>query len=85
MDGTRALLDILRPLLTPRDPELPRMDAALAKLHDLAEAQRRPDGTWTALAQLTTAQREALNSAAGGAVELLASVATICEPRLDPS
>jgi hypothetical protein len=61
------------------------MDAALTRLHTLADAQHRADGSWTPLAQLTTAQREALNSAAGGAVELLAPVATICEPRLDKS
>lgn len=85
IDGTESLLDILRPLLTPRDPALPRIDAALTRLRGLAEAQHRPDGTWTPLAQLTTAQREALNSASGGAVELLASVATICEPRLAAS
>jgi iron uptake system EfeUOB component EfeO/EfeM len=85
IDGTRALLGILRPLLAPRDPDLLRMDAALTRLHTLADAQHRADGSWTPLAQLTTAQREALNSAAGGAVELLAPVATICEPRLDKS
>jgi iron uptake system EfeUOB component EfeO/EfeM len=85
IDGTQGLLGILRPILTPRDPDLPRIDAALTRLRSLVEAQRHPDGSWTPPAQLTTAQREALNSAAGGAVELLAPVATICEPRLDKS
>jgi iron uptake system EfeUOB component EfeO/EfeM len=85
IDGTQSLLGILRPLLTPRDPDLPRIDAALTRLRGLVEAQRHADGSWTPLTQLTTAQREALNSAAGGAVELLAPVATICEPRLDKS
>lgn len=85
IDGTRALLGILRPLLTPRDPDLPRIDAALTRLRGLAEAQRHADGSWTPPAQLPTAQREALNSAAGGAVELLAPIATICEPRLAKS
>jgi iron uptake system component EfeO len=85
IDGTQSLLGILRPLLTPRDPDLPRIDAALTRLRGLVGAQRHADGSWTPLAQLTTAQREALNSAAGGAVELLAPVATICEPRLDKS
>jgi iron uptake system EfeUOB component EfeO/EfeM len=85
IDGTQSLVGILRPLLTPRDPDLPRIDAALTRLRGLVEAQRHADGSWTPLAQLTTAQREALNSAAGGAVELLAPVATICEPRLGKS
>lgn len=85
IDGTQSLLGILRPLLTPRDPDLPRMDATLERLRALVEAQRHADGSWTPLAQLTTAQREGLNSAAGGAVELLSQVATICEPRLDKS
>ena len=85
VDGTQSLVGILRPLLNPRDPDLPRIDAALTRLRGLVEAQRHADGSWTPLAQLTTAQREALNSAAGGAVELLAPVATICEPRLGKS
>ena len=85
IDGTQSLLGILRPLLTPRDPDLPRIDATLNRLRGLVEAQRHTDGSWTPTAQLTTPQREALNSAAGGAVELLAPVATICEPRLDKS
>ncbi len=85
IDGTQSLLDILRPILTPRDPDLPRIDAALTRLRGLVQAQHHADGSWTPPAQLTTAQREALNSAAGGAVELLAPVATICEPRLDKS
>ncbi len=85
IDGTQALLGILRPILTPRDPDLPRIDAALTRLRGLVEAQRHADGSWTPLTQLTNPQREALNSAAGAAVELLAPVATICEPRLDKS
>lgn len=82
LDGTETLLGILTPTLTPRYPALPQVQAALTHLRDLVDAQHTPAGTWTPLSQLTTAQREALNSAAGNAVELLAPIATICEPRV---
>jgi iron uptake system component EfeO len=82
LEGTQALLGILNPILTPRYPQLPQATAALTRLRTLIDAQHAPDGSWTPLGRLTTAQREAINSAAGAAVELLAPVATICEPRM---
>ncbi|HEV2635093.1 MAG TPA: EfeM/EfeO family lipoprotein [Actinocrinis sp.] len=82
IDGTETLLSILTPTLTPRYPALPQVQAALAHLRTLVDAQHAADGTWTPLSQLTEAQREAINSAAGNAVELLAPIATICEPRM---
>ena len=81
IDGTETLLGILTPTLTSRYPALPQVQAALARLRTLVDAQRSPAGTWTPLSQLTDSQREAINSAAGNAVELLAPIATICEPR----
>jgi iron uptake system component EfeO len=81
IDGTETLLGILTPTLTPRYPALPQVRAALARLRTLVDAQRSPNGTWTPLSRLGTAQREAINSAAGNAVELLAPIATITEPR----
>lgn len=81
IDGTETLLGILTPTLTPRYPALPQVRAALTQLRTLIDAQRSPNGTWTPLTQLSTAQREAINAAAGNAVELLAPIATITEPR----
>jgi iron uptake system component EfeO len=85
VDGTEALLGILDPILEPRYPDLAKTTAALDRLKTLLAAQHASDGPWTPLSQLTTAQREAVNSAAGAAVELLAPVATICEPRVTGS
>jgi iron uptake system component EfeO len=82
IDGTETLLSILTPTLTSRYPALPQVRAALAQLRTLVNAQRTPAGTWTPLNQLTDAQREAINSAADAAVDLLAPIATICEPRM---
>jgi iron uptake system EfeUOB component EfeO/EfeM len=85
IDGTETLLSILTPTLTSRYPALPQVQAALTRLRGLVDAQHTPTGTWTPLSRLTTAQREALNSAAGNALELLAPIATICEPRVTGS
>jgi iron uptake system EfeUOB component EfeO/EfeM len=85
IDGTETLLSILTPTLTTRYPALPQVRAALADLRALVDAQRSPDGTWTPLGQLTLSQREAINSAADDAVDLLSPIATICEPRVTGS
>jgi iron uptake system component EfeO len=82
IDGTETLLGILTPTLTSRYSALPQVRAALGQLRTLVDAQHAADGAWTPLSRLTTAQREAIDSAAGNAVELLAPVATICEPRM---
>lgn len=85
IDGTETLLGILTPTLTTRYPALPQVEAALTHLRSLVDAQRTPAGTWTPLNQLTTSQRETINSAADAAVDLLAPIATICEPRMTGS
>lgn len=81
ISGTEHALAPIRGLLRTRYPGLPATDAALATArHDL-EAARRPDGTWTPLAALDTATRERLDADLGDAVERLAPVAAICDPR----
>jgi iron uptake system component EfeO len=80
LDGTQAVLAILKPLLTPRYPALAQLDRELTTAeHDL-DAQHH--GTsWTPLAQLTRPQRERINADISELTELLAPIAAICEPR----
>ena len=82
IDGTETLLGILTPTLSTRYPALPQVQTALANLRTLVDAQESPGGAWTPLSQLTISQREAINSDADNAVDLLAPIATICEPRM---
>jgi iron uptake system component EfeO len=78
--GTRELLSVLHPLLVPRYPELTAADSWLARLHRLLAAQQR-NGTWTPVAALAAGQRQQIDAAAGQAVEELAPIAAIFEPR----
>jgi iron uptake system component EfeO len=53
----------------------------LGRLHRLLMAARQRNGTWTPVSKLTVAQRERIDSAAGQALEELAPIAVIFEPR----
>ncbi len=77
--GTLELLKVLNPLLGPRYQDLPRTDSAIGRLQRLVDAARRPDGSWTPVGDLGTAQREQIDAAAGQALEDLASIAAIFE------
>ncbi len=47
LDGTRAVLDVLRPLLAPRYPDLSKVDTWLTRTQAALDAARHPDGSWT--------------------------------------
>jgi iron uptake system component EfeO len=81
LDGTRAVLDVLRPLLVSRFSGLPDVDSWLNRTQKVLEAARRPDGSWTPVSQLTGPQREKLDGTVAQLTELLAPVAAIAEPR----
>ena len=81
LDGTRAVLDVLRPLLTPRYPDLSKVDSWLDRTRKALDAARRPDGTWTRPAELGREQRQKLNADVSELTELLAPIAAIAEPR----
>jgi iron uptake system component EfeO len=79
--GTRELLTILRPLLVPRYPGLPAVDAGLDKLDSLLLAEERPGGHWTPVRALGTDRREQIDAAAGQVLQELDPIAAITEPR----
>jgi hypothetical protein len=53
----------------------------LGRLHRLLVAARHRDGTWTPVSKLTVVQREQIDSAADQALEEVAPIAVIFEPR----
>jgi iron uptake system component EfeO len=79
--GTRELLSLLHPLLVTRYPGLPAVYTWLNNLQTLLQAQHRPDGSWVAVSQLSQSARQAIDSACGQALEELAPIASIAEPR----
>ncbi|WIJ45884.1 EfeM/EfeO family lipoprotein [Curtobacterium citreum] len=79
--GTEQALDAVRGLLRSRYPELAATDRAVATLRTDVEAQRHPDGTWTDLDALDRTDRERVDADLDDAVELLAPIAAICDPR----
>ncbi|MEJ1230294.1 MAG: EfeM/EfeO family lipoprotein [Galbitalea sp.] len=92
LDGTKVVLDILKPVLGPRYPDLARVYRELATASadvDALQNASAPQGAraaqpvdgWPPLTSLTTAERERINSDLSGLTGLLAPVASICEPR----
>ncbi len=81
LDGTRAVLDVLRSLLTSRYPDLTKVDTWLNRTQAALDAAHRPDGTWIRLADLSREQRQKLDADVGELTELLAPIAAIAEPR----
>ena len=79
--GTYELLSILRPLLVPRYRGLPSVYTWLSRLRTLLLAQQHPDGSWTPVSRLSPVQREQIDAAASQALEELAPIAVITEPR----
>jgi iron uptake system component EfeO len=81
LDGSRAVLTVLRPLLTTRVPKLSDVDTWFARTdRDLRSAQR-PGGGWTPIPQLDHTLRQKVNADVSQLTELLAPVATIAAPR----
>jgi iron uptake system component EfeO len=81
IDGTRAVLEVLRPLLTSRFSGLSDVDSWLDRTQKMVEGARHPDGSWTPVTQLTQPEREKLNGTVAELTERLAPIAAIAEPR----
>jgi len=81
IQGTRELLSLLHPLLVTRYPGLPGVYTWLNRLQALLEAQHQPDGTWTAVSLLSVSARQDIDAACSQALQELAPIASIAEPR----
>jgi iron uptake system EfeUOB component EfeO/EfeM len=79
--GTRELLQILHPLLAARYRGLPSVSFWLNRLQNLISAQRSAGGTWTPVSKLSTTSRQQIDAAASQALQELAPIAVITEPR----
>jgi iron uptake system component EfeO len=76
LDGTQAVLDVLRPLLEPRYPGLSTVDKWMTRTRvDLDRTLTTP------VAQLDGRQRRRLNADVSELTEVLAPIAAIAEPR----
>ncbi|WP_198167138.1 EfeM/EfeO family lipoprotein [Microbispora sp. ATCC PTA-5024] len=80
VQGTRATIGVLRPLLESRYPGLKQVDAHLKRLHALLAAQKHGDA-WTPVDRLDPRARKTINGTAGELLEELAPVAEILVPR----
>ncbi|MEV7688869.1 EfeM/EfeO family lipoprotein [Streptomyces bungoensis] len=80
LDGTRAVLTRLRPLLRTRYAQLNELEEKVDAAGHTLDGFRH-DGRWTPVDRLSLAQRERADSVVGDLVERLASVATLCDPR----
>lgn len=74
VEGTRLVLDSLRPVLRTRYPALPQADAWLDRLDARLKGH-------SSLSELSAADRRRLDGTTGQALELLAPVAEILAPR----
>ncbi len=82
--GTRLALSTIAPLLTTRDPRLlAAVDTGLDRLATQLQ-QYDHDGTWVAVQDLSTADRERLDAAVGALVETAAPIADILELHVQP-
>ncbi|HEY1640303.1 MAG TPA: EfeM/EfeO family lipoprotein [Streptosporangiaceae bacterium] len=78
--GTRELLTILHPILASRYQGLPGVSTWLDRLSALLRAQDH-HGRWTPVSQLSMTSRQQIDAAAGEALQVLAPIAVITEPR----
>jgi iron uptake system component EfeO len=80
LDGTNAVLAMLKPLLASRYPAMPQLIRELARTQSELDAQHH-GAAWTPLTKLARPQRELINADLSELSELLAPIAAICEPR----
>jgi iron uptake system component EfeO len=82
ISGTLELLSILHPLLVVRYPGLPAVYTWLDRLQELLLQNKKPDGQWVPVSQLSLSSRQHIDSACSQALEELAPIAAITEPRI---
>jgi iron uptake system component EfeO len=76
VDGSRELIDILRPVLEERDADLlADIDRGFADIGERLGTYQRPDGTWAPYAELTEDDKDALAADLAGLAEDLSLLA----------
>jgi iron uptake system component EfeO len=80
--GTLELLTVLHPLLVPRYTGLPAVYTWLDRLQSLLNQGKRPNGQWIPVSELSESSRQQIDAACGQALEELAPIAAITEPRI---
>ncbi|KAA0023939.1 EfeM/EfeO family lipoprotein [Antrihabitans cavernicola] len=81
LDGTRELLDVLRPLLTPRYSALAEVDSEIAKTRDLVVSLDAKYLRSVAIPAVAPIDRQRVDGAVSHIAELLAPVAALCDVR----
>lgn len=81
LDGSRAVLSVLRPLLVPRVPNLSDVDIWLDRTEQVLRTARLPDGSWTPVSRLDHVERQRIDGTVSELTELLAPIAAIAAPR----
>jgi high-affinity iron transporter len=85
VEGTESVLGALGPLLRSREPKLAAASQrALGSLGTLLATNRRADGTWLGLSDLTVPQREQLDSRFGSVLETLSPIPDVLELPSNP-
>jgi iron uptake system component EfeO len=79
--GTLELLTVLHSLLISRYTGLPAVYTWLDRLQSLLSTSKGPNGQWLAVSQLSPSSHQAIDAACGQALEELAPIAAITEPR----
>jgi iron uptake system component EfeO len=80
--GTLELLSLLHPLLVTRYAGLPAVYTWLGRLNSLLNQDKMPNGQWIPVSQLSVSSRGQVDSACGQALEELAPIAAMTEPRI---
>jgi iron uptake system component EfeO len=80
--GTLELLSLLHPLLVTRYGGLPAVYTWLDRLNSLLNQDKMPNGQWIPVSRLSVSSREQTDSACSQALEELAPIAAITEPRI---
>lgn len=82
LHGTQVVLTTLTGLIQPRDPQaLKAIDSWIQIVAADLNAAHNPDGSWTALNQLSTTQRQKIDGGLGQLLEQLSVVPDLLEER----
>jgi iron uptake system component EfeO len=81
--GTLELLTVLHSLLVPRYAGLPAVYTWLGRLNSLLISEGKgPNGLWIPVSQLSVSSRQQVDAACSQALEELAPIAAMTEPRI---